>query len=59
LAAGRSCASQRHPGDVQADEAASLDAFADLHVDGACALDWEVERVMTEMRKRGLLAGTA
>jgi len=30
---------------------------ADLVVDGAGALDWKVERVMTEMRRRGLLAG--
>jgi uridine kinase len=32
-------------------------ARADLVVDGADALDWKVERVMTEMRKRGLLTG--
>jgi uridine kinase len=32
-------------------------AKADLVVDGAGALDWKVERVMTEMRQRGLLAG--
>ncbi len=31
-------------------------ANADLVVDGTGALDWKVERVMTEMRKRGLLA---
>ena len=31
-------------------------ANADLIVDGTGALDWKVERVMTEMRKRGLLA---
>ena len=54
---GRDRASQRHPGDVQTDEAASLDAFADLNVDGAGTLDWEVERVMTETRKRWLLTG--
>jgi uridine kinase len=30
---------------------------ADLIVDGTGALDWKVERVMTEMRKLGLLAG--
>lgn len=30
---------------------------ADLVVDGSGALDWKVERVMTEMRKRGLLTG--
>jgi uridine kinase len=30
-------------------------ANADLVVDGTGALDWKVERVMTEMRKRGLL----
>jgi len=30
---------------------------ADLVVDGTGALDWKVERVMTELRKRGLLAG--
>jgi uridine kinase len=29
---------------------------ADLVVDGAGALDWKVERVLTEMRSRGLLA---
>jgi len=34
-------------------------AHADLIVDGTGALDWKVERVMTEMRKRGLLAGVA
>lgn len=32
-------------------------ARADLVVDGTGALDWKVERVMTEMRKRGLLTG--
>jgi uridine kinase len=32
-------------------------ANADLVVDGTGALDWKVERVMTEMRQRGLLAG--
>ena len=31
-------------------------ANADLVVDGTGALDWKVERVMTEMRQRGLLA---
>ncbi|MGO9323909.1 MAG: uridine kinase [Terracidiphilus sp.] len=31
-------------------------AHADLVVDGTGALDWKVERVMTELRKRGLLA---
>jgi uridine kinase len=30
---------------------------ADLVVDGTGALDWKVERVMTELRKRGLLTG--
>ncbi|MGD0155529.1 MAG: AAA family ATPase [Terracidiphilus sp.] len=30
---------------------------ADLVVDGSGALDWKVERVLTEMRKRGLLTG--
>jgi uridine kinase len=30
---------------------------ADLTVDGADALDWKVERVLTELRGRGLLAG--
>jgi uridine kinase len=34
-------------------------ANADLVVDGAGALDWKVERVMTEMRKRGLLTGAS
>ena len=28
---------------------------ADLQVDGTGALDWKVERVLTEMRERGLL----
>ena len=32
---------------------------ADLTVDGTGALDWKVERVMTEMRDRGLLLGAA
>jgi uridine kinase len=31
-------------------------ANADLVIDGTGALDWKVERVMTELRKRGLLA---
>jgi uridine kinase len=30
---------------------------ADLTVDGTGALDWKVERVVTELRRRGLLAG--
>jgi uridine kinase len=30
---------------------------ADLVVDGTGALDWKVERVMSELRKRGLLTG--
>jgi uridine kinase len=30
---------------------------ADLVIDGTGALDWKVERVLTEMRKRGLLTG--
>jgi uridine kinase len=30
---------------------------ADLVVDGTGALDWKVERVMTELRRRGLLMG--
>jgi uridine kinase len=30
---------------------------ADLTIDGTGALDWKVERVMTELRDRGLLAG--
>jgi 6-phosphogluconate dehydrogenase len=30
---------------------------ADVVVDGGDALDWKVERVMAEMRKRGLLTG--
>lgn len=30
---------------------------ADLQVDGTGALDWKVERVLTEMRERGLLLG--
>jgi len=32
---------------------------ADLAVDGAGALDWKVERVMNEMRTRGLLRGAS
>ena len=31
-------------------------AHADLVIDGTGALDWKVERVMTELRARGLLA---
>ncbi len=34
-------------------------ANADLIVDGAGALDWKVERVLTEMRKRGLLTAAS
>jgi uridine kinase len=34
-------------------------AHANLTVDGADALDWKVGRVVTELRNRGLLAGTA
>jgi len=34
-------------------------ANADLIVDGTGALDWKVERVMTELRRRGLLAAVA
>ncbi len=32
-------------------------AHADLTVDGSGALDWKVERVLTEMRRRSLLMG--
>jgi uridine kinase len=32
---------------------------ADLVLDGIGALDWKVERVVTELRNRGLLAGVA
>jgi uridine kinase len=32
-------------------------AKADLVVDGSDALDWKVERVIAEMRKRGLMTG--
>jgi len=32
---------------------------ADLTIDGTGALDWKVERVMTELRNRGLLAAVA
>lgn len=32
---------------------------ADLEVDGSDALDWKVERVLAEMRNRGLLAAAA
>jgi uridine kinase len=31
---------------------------ADLQVDGAGALDWKVERVLSEMHARGLLTAT-
>jgi uridine kinase len=34
-------------------------ANADLILDGTGALDWKVERVMMEMRKRGFLSGVA
>lgn len=34
-------------------------ANADLQIDGTGALDWKVERVLTELRARGLLAGAA
>ena len=34
-------------------------ANADLTIDGSGALDWKVERVLTELRARSLLAGTA
>ena len=34
-------------------------AHADLTVDGTGALDWKVERVVTELHKRGLLARVA
>jgi uridine kinase len=34
-------------------------ANADLIVDGSGSLDWKVERVVTELRNRGLLSGTA
>lgn len=34
-------------------------ARADLIVDGAGALDWKVERVITEMSDCGLLTGAA
>jgi uridine kinase len=33
-------------------------AHADLTVDGTGALDWKVERVLTELRSKGLLLGT-
>jgi uridine kinase len=32
---------------------------ADLQIDGTGALDWKVERVLTELRGRGFLAGAA
>ena len=32
-------------------------AHADLILDGTGALDWKVERVLTEMRTRGLMLG--
>ena len=32
-------------------------AHADLAIDGTGALDWKVERLVTELRERGLLAG--
>jgi uridine kinase len=34
-------------------------ANADLVIEGSDALDWKVERVMSEMRKRNLLTGAA
>ena len=34
-------------------------AHADLIVDGTGALDWKIERVLKEMRKRGLLTGAS
>lgn len=34
-------------------------ANADLQIDGTGALDWKVERVLSELRARGLLAGIA
>jgi len=34
-------------------------ANADLQIDGTGALDWKVERVLSELRTRGLLAGIA
>jgi uridine kinase len=34
-------------------------ANADLMIDGTGALDWKVERVLTELRAHGLLAGIA
>lgn len=34
-------------------------ANADLTIDGTDALDWKVERVLAELRARGLLAGIA
>jgi uridine kinase len=34
-------------------------AHADLIVDGTGALDWKVERVLNEMRSRGLLSGAS
>jgi uridine kinase len=34
-------------------------ANADLQIDGTGALDWKVERVLSELRERGLLAGVA
>lgn len=34
-------------------------AHADLVIEGNGALDWKVERVVTELRNRGLLAGKA
>jgi uridine kinase len=35
------------------------EVHADLTVDGTGALDWKVERVLTEMRARGLWAGAS
>lgn len=34
-------------------------AHADLNVDGTGALDWKVERVLNEMRSRGILPGAS
>ena len=59
---GRSEESVRHQWDyrVQPSSVAYVRpsaAHADLVVDGSGALDWKVERVIAEMRQRGLLTG--
>ena len=44
---------------LEALEGQSVQPDEILVVDGSDALDWKVERVMSEMRKRNLLTGAA